>query len=158
MPGPEQLVRAAVTLPLTIVRQVVGVIGGLLPGGDDDEPVRAPRAASDLDAAVAADDALTRERDPVEEAPLMPDDDLGGHVEPEIELVAESADIEATEPAGPELHVDEPWEGYRRMKVAEIVAQLEGQPAAVLGAVELYETTHRKRAGVLNAVRAASRA
>jgi hypothetical protein len=49
--------------------------------------------------------------------------------------------------------VDEPWEGYRRMKVAEIVSRLEGQSPEVLAAVELYETTHRHRGGVLNAVR-----
>jgi hypothetical protein len=43
------------------------------------------------------------------------------------------------------------------MKVTEITAQLEGQPAEVLAAVELYEQTHRKRQGVLDAVRAATR-
>jgi hypothetical protein len=99
-----------------------------------------------------------RERDPAEEAALAADDPLEGHVDVEVELVAESADVEATEPVGPELHVDEPWEGYRRMKVAEIVTRLEGQAPEVLAAVELYEATHRKRAGVLEAVRAASRA
>jgi hypothetical protein len=106
MPGPDQLIRAAVGLPFGIARRVLGVVGGLLPGetGSDTEPATEP---VDLDIAVAVDDAMTRERDPVEEAPLVPDDDLGGHVEPEVELVAESADPEAVNPPGPEIHVEE---------------------------------------------------
>ena len=109
MPGPEQLIRGAVTLPVTlglgIARRVIGVVGGLLPGGD--EPDTAPLPTDDVEIAVAADDAMTRPRDPVEEAPLLPDDDLEGHIEPEVEVVAESADEDATEPPGAELHIDE---------------------------------------------------
>ena len=95
MPGPEQVVKAAVTLPITvglgIGRRVVGVVGGLLPAGNGIEQPEPDTA--DLDLAVAADDAMTRQRDPVEEAPLVPDDDdLAGHVDTEVEVVAESAD------------------------------------------------------------------
>lgn len=162
MPGPEQLIRAAVGLPVAVARRLFGIVGGLLPGGGDDarpEPAERPDPdTTDLDIARAVDEALTRERDPVEAPAAAPDDDLGGHIEPEVELVAESADAEAPDPPGPELHVDEPWEGYRRMKVAEIAARLDGQSPEVLAAVELYETTHRNRPGVLEAVRAASRA
>jgi hypothetical protein len=178
MPGPDQLIRAAVTLPWQIARRIIGIGTGLLPGfgdgdGDGDragdepaarrsEPRRAEPAAPDVDPRAAAVEALERDREPVEEAIFTPDEDFfddddEGHVDTEAELVAESADLEATEPPGPQLHVDEPWAGYRRMKVAEIVARLDGQPPAVLGAVELYETTHRNRRGVLEAVRSASR-
>jgi hypothetical protein len=105
MPGPEQLIRGAITLPFAIARRVVGIAAGLLPGdGDQAEPEPEP---TDVDIAIAADDAMTRERDPVEEAPLLPDDDLGGHIEPEVEVVAESADPEATDPPGPDVHVDD---------------------------------------------------
>ena len=157
MPGPEQVIRAAVGLPLAVARRVFEIVGGLLPGDDGDDRPEPEPEITDVDIARAVDDAMTRERDPVEE-PAPPDDDLVGHIEPEVELVAESADAEAPDPPGPELHVDEPWEGYRRMKVAEIAARLEGQSPEVLAAVELYETTHRNRPGVLEAVRAASRA
>ena len=157
IPG-ERIVRGAAGLPLGVARRVFGLAGGLLSGGNDKERRREP-ATEDLDLQVAVDDALTRERDPVEEAAPAPDDNVAVHVDRGVEVVAESADVEAAEtPAGPELHVDEPWDGYRRMKVSEITAQLEGQPPEVLAAVELYETTHRHRPGVLNAVRAASRA
>ena len=109
MPGPEQVIRTAVTLPVSIglgiARRVVSVLDGLLPGGD--EPDTAPMPMDDVEIAIAADDAMTRAREPAEEAPLLPDDDLGGHVEPEVEVVAEVADEGATEPPGPEVHVDE---------------------------------------------------
>ena len=108
MPGPEQVIRTVVTLPVTvglgIARRVIGAVGGLL--SSEDEPDTAPLPTDDLEVAIAADDAMTRAREPVEEAPLLPDDDLEGHIEPEVEVVAESADEEATEPPGPEIHLD----------------------------------------------------
>jgi hypothetical protein len=109
IPGPEQLIRTAVALPLGVARRVLVIVGGLLPGGEATgrpQPDAPPRP-EDVEIAVAADDAMTRERDPIEEAALLPDDDLGGHVEPEVELVAESTDPEATEPPGPEIHVED---------------------------------------------------
>ena len=110
MPGPEQVIRAAVTLPITvglgIARRVFGVVEGLVPGGGDDGDRPEPETA-DLDIEIATDDAMTRERDPVEEAPLVSDDDFGGHVEPEVEVVAESADPEAPAEPGPEIHVED---------------------------------------------------
>jgi hypothetical protein len=109
MPGPEQVIRAAVSLPITVglgvARRVIGVAEGLLPGGE--QPDTAPLPTDDVEIAVAADDAMTRDRDPVEEAPLLDDDELTGHVETDVEVVAESADEGATEPPGPDVHIDE---------------------------------------------------
>jgi hypothetical protein len=149
VPGPEQVIRTAVVLPWTITRRVVGFGLSLLPGRGDPDTVPSGDVAVE-----AATEALERDRDRTEPI-FTPDEDFfdDDHVEQEVELVAESADAEATEPPGAQLHVDEPWEGYRRMRVDEIVGRLEGQSAEVLAAVELYETTHRHRGGVLNAVR-----
>jgi hypothetical protein len=157
VPG-ERLIRTAIGLPWTVARRVIGLGAGLVPGSGG-EPQAPARPEPDPDVQEAAAEALERDRDPREEAIFTPDDDFfdDDHVESEVELVAESADADATEPPGAQLHVDEPWEGYRRQKVAEITAQLEGQPAEVLAAVELYEMTHRKRQGVLEAVRSATR-
>jgi hypothetical protein len=104
MPGPEQIIRVAVTLPVGVARRVLGLVGGLLPGGEDERP---EPDMTDVEVAIAADDAMTRERDPAEEAVLLSDDDGTGHVETEVELVAESADPEATEPPGPEIRIDD---------------------------------------------------
>jgi hypothetical protein len=148
--------RAVITLPWTITRRLIGLGAGLRPGSGEPETVPSGDVAAE-----AAAEALERDRDPREEAIFTPDDDFfddDDHVESEVEVVAESADAElAGDSPGAQLHVDEPWEGYRRMKVAEIVSRLEGQPPEVLAAVELYETTHRHRAGVLNAARGVTR-
>jgi hypothetical protein len=153
------LIRGVVLLPFRIAERVVGLAADLLPfGGGADTAERPP--APDVDVRAAAREAVRRDRDPVEEAIFTPDDDFfeeEEHVDVEVELVAESADARATEPPGPQIHVDEPWEGYRRMKVSEIVPRLEGQSAEALAAVELYEASHRNRRGVLEAVRTAAR-
>ena len=103
MPGPEQLIRAAIVLPLKIARTATDIALGLLPGGHDDDDVPGD---AEVEIRIAADDAMTREREPVEEAPLLPDDDGTGHVDTEVEVVAESADPEATDPPGPEIHIE----------------------------------------------------
>ena len=103
MPGPEQLIRAAIVLPLKIARTATDIALGLLPGGHDDDEVPGD---AEVEIRIAADDAMTREREPVEEAPLLPDDDGTGHVDTEVEVVAESADPEATDPPGPEIHIE----------------------------------------------------
>lgn len=176
MRDPRRLIRAVLAPPLQVVRRlpggttVVGIVDLILPeerraDGErwepvGEEPTAPPSATPDEDPAEAARAAIDREREPVERAPEgedlydMPPE---GHVETEVELVAESAEPDATEPPGAELRVDEPWEGYRRMKVREITARLDGQPPEVLAAVELYESTHRARRGVLDAVRRYSR-
>ena len=150
MPGPTEIVRAAVELPLSVAR----FAWGLLPFGSDSDPDESVREGRVNDAPPTAyPEAREADWGPADPPESLVDD----HVEVETELVAESADPEAVDGPGPEFHVDEPWDGYRRMKVAEIKTRLDGQPLEVLAAVELYEMTHRKRQGVLEAVRAASR-
>jgi 1-acyl-sn-glycerol-3-phosphate acyltransferase len=74
------------------------------------------------------------------------------HVDAEETLVAELADEGAADGAGAELHVEEPWEGYRSMRVPDIVERLNGTSAEVLAAVRLYEHSHKQRRDVLTAV------
>jgi hypothetical protein len=84
---------------------------------------------------------------PREEEPETP-----VHIDTEPELVAEFAESGAEEGAGAELHVDEPWEGYRRMRVAAIRDRVAVAGAEELAVVQLYEVTHRRRRSVLDAV------
>jgi hypothetical protein len=74
------------------------------------------------------------------------------HVSEEPELVAESADLGATETPGPEVRVDEPWSGYGRAKAADIVAALPGISREELTVAQLYEASHRGRKTVLQAI------
>lgn len=163
MPGPTRLIRTAIGLPVGVARRAAGLALRALPGtGDEAEPHprQEPRTAAapeqaPPDAVEAAERALDRDRERVEESAAIADGPPpAATAEREQEVVAESADVEATEPPGPQFHVDEPWEGYRRMRASEITARLEGQPAEVLATVELYESAHRKRRTVLDAVRA----
>jgi hypothetical protein len=73
-------------------------------------------------------------------------------VSEEPELVEEFAEPGAEGGAGPELHIREPWKGYREMSAREITARLAEMPAAELAAIELYETSHRGRQTILDAV------
>ena len=134
-------------LPLRITRGVIEFGLGLVPGSSDDEQEqRTSRSTTHMRGSGTFDVERREPRDP------------NARVDVDVELVAEAADAEASDaPPGPELHVDEPWEGYGRMGVAEIEAHLEGQSPEVLAAVELYEATHRHRGAILNAVRSATR-
>jgi pimeloyl-ACP methyl ester carboxylesterase len=74
------------------------------------------------------------------------------HVDEGLETVAESADEEAAEGAGAEVHVQEPWEGYDGMRVPEIRERLRDASPEQHALVRLYEATHKNRTGVLRAV------
>jgi hypothetical protein len=52
---------------------------------------------------------------------------------------------------GPEIHIDEPWPGYRKQPAGEIVARLNGADDATRAVVRLFESRHRKRKTVLSA-------
>jgi len=72
-----------------------------------------------------------------------------GHVEREAVLVAESADEQAADGAGAEVHVAEPWPGYGEMTAADIIDRLAVADAGILAVVRLYESSHSKRVTVL---------
>jgi hypothetical protein len=84
-------------------------------------------------------------------APPPPPPRVEEHVSEEHTLVGEFAEAGAEQGAGPEVHVDEPWEGYDRMSAAEIARRLVGAGAAVAAAVRLYEANGRGRKTVLEA-------
>ncbi len=73
-------------------------------------------------------------------------------VDEEPVLTAEFAEEGAEDGAGAEVRVDEPWEGYARMRVPDVRDRLTGATTAELAAVQLYELAHRKRSSVLQAV------
>jgi hypothetical protein len=90
--------------------------------------------------------------------PAVPDELIPDHVDEEPVLVAEVAEGGAEDGAGPELHVDQPWDGYDGMTVGEIRDRLAAASTTEAGAVELYEVTHRNRRSVLDAAERAQRA
>ena len=75
-----------------------------------------------------------------------------GHVSEEPELVEEFAEPGAELGAGAELHVQEPWSGYKEMNARQVIARLAEASRAELAAVQLYESRHRSRRTILTAV------
>jgi hypothetical protein len=95
---------------------------------------------------------------PVAEAPRAPEPEPPVHLDVEPELVAEFSDPGAEEGAGAELHVNEPWDGYQQMSAADVRDRVAVAEAAELAVVQLYESSHRKRRTVLDAVERRSKA
>ena len=95
---------------------------------------------------------------PVRSAPPPPERQTealrpeASHVSEEPSLVEELAEPGAEEGAGAEVHVGEPWEGYGDTNAREVVARLSSATSAELAAVQLYESSHRRRQTILNAV------
>ena len=83
--------------------------------------------------------------------PAVPDELIPDHVDEEVVLVAEVAEEGAEDGAGPEIHIDEPWQGYDRMAAVEVCDRLTAATAELAAAVELYESTRRSRRSVLDA-------
>ena len=83
--------------------------------------------------------------------PAVPDELILDHVDEEPVLVAEVAEEGAEDGAGPELHVDPPWDGYDQMTAADIRDRLAAASTVEAGAVELYERTHKNRSSVIEA-------
>jgi hypothetical protein len=55
------------------------------------------------------------------------------------------------ESPGPEIRVEEPWEGYTAMTAPDVVDRLRVADDATKAVVRLFESTHRKRKTVLAA-------
>jgi hypothetical protein len=73
------------------------------------------------------------------------------HVSEEPELVMEASEPGAEEEPGPEIHVEPPWEGYDRMKAAEIDQRLQDASDELAAVVRLYELGHKRRQTVIRA-------
>jgi outer membrane biosynthesis protein TonB len=119
----------------------------------DEQPAPEPEPpAPPPPPAPEAVEPLPRVPEPVEPDPLEPEPTEPVHVSEEPGLVAESADPEAADTATAEVHVAEPWDGYRHLKADDVIARVNTATAEELAVIELYEMTHRGRKSVLAAV------
>lgn len=80
-----------------------------------------------------------------------PVDSAPEHVDRDAVVVAESADPGA-DGVGPQIHVDEPWDGYDELDAQQVADQLADASAGMLAVVRLYESTHRDRAAVIDEI------
>jgi hypothetical protein len=70
------------------------------------------------------------------------------HVDSEPELAYEAG---PADDVGAEIHVDQPWDGYDRMRAADIVDRLRAADEATRAVVRLYEQRGKARSSVLAA-------
>jgi hypothetical protein len=74
------------------------------------------------------------------------------HVSEEPTLVEEFAEPGAEDGAGPEVTIDEPWDGYAHTNAKDVIARLDQATQAELAAIALYESANQRRQSVLSAV------
>ena len=118
---------------------------------DPDNPWREAAAATTVSPPRPAGPDLLDVDPPPDAPPAVPDELIPDHVDSEVVLVAETAEAGAEDGAGPELHVDPPWDGYDQMTAADIRDRLAAGTAIEAAAVELYEATGKSRRTVLDA-------
>jgi hypothetical protein len=118
----------------------------------DEEPRRPEPEPEPTPRRPEAVEPLPTVPEPLEPEPFEPEPAEPLHVSEEPELVAESADPEAADTATAEVHVDEPWDGYRHLKADDVIARVKTATPEELAVIELYEMTNRGRKSVLAAV------
>jgi hypothetical protein len=139
------------TLPLTMARLPLKAAGAVMSAAAE---LVLPTPSGPTPSAPAPTAEPPAPRFVREEAPRRrrPDTGNGGepaHVSEEPVLVAEAAEPGAEEGAGAEVHVDEPWSGYRDMTAAQIRQRLRTATLAEAAAVSLYEAGGKGRTSVL---------
>jgi hypothetical protein len=87
-----------------------------------------------------------RERRPTDPAPPAPESRFD-----RVDAGASVVESEGAADPGATLRVDEPFEGYDKLRAPEIVARVRESDDAVKAVVRLYESTHKKRKSVLAA-------
>jgi outer membrane biosynthesis protein TonB len=157
---PIRLTVDLLKLQIEGTKLALGLVREILEG--DREPAPAPPRAEPPPAwdeeppppppAPEAVEPLPRVPEPVEPEPFEPEPPEPVHVSEEPELVAESADPEAADGGTAEVHVAEPWDGYKHLKADDVIARVGAATAEELAVIELYEMTHRGRKSVLAAV------
>jgi hypothetical protein len=147
------LITLPIRLPLEITWRAaklgVGVlrtVTALLEHDEDTERVAWP--VEDEPAPPATDDGGVMVAEPIIlEAEPAPEP-APAHVDSEPALAYESG---PADDVGAEVHVDAPWDGYDRMRAADIVARLRAADPATRAVVRLYEQQGKARSSVLAA-------
>lgn len=145
----------------------VGVVRSVVP---TPPPATAPPAYGDVAFDARSEPETEPEPEPepappdtsaYQEPPATPLDEreaVAKTIDDEPELVAEFAEPGAEGGAGPEVEVDEPWDGYGGMTTDEVIARVREADAAEIAVVEFYEQAHKRRQSVLDAAERRRRA
>jgi hypothetical protein len=140
---PLEITYRAAKLGLGVVRTVAGILehdaaDRRAPWPADEDPVAQPVAFEEVEHIEA----------PIDFDAPGPEELAPAHVDSET-VVAYAAG--PAQDVGAELHVDAPWDGYDRMRAADIVDRLQVADEATRAVVRLYETQGKARSSVLAA-------
>jgi hypothetical protein len=138
---PLEITWRAAKLGVDVLRAVTGLLE------HDNDSDRAAWPVEDESAPPATDDAAIVAEPIIVEAEPAPEP-APAHVDSEPALAYESG---PADDVGAEVHVDAPWEGYDRMRAADIVARLRAADPATRAVVRLYEQQGKARSSVLAA-------
>jgi hypothetical protein len=145
--GPLDLIRGPALLAVSVAEGALGLAIDALRAARERLEGDTPEAPPDFSPRrEAVQNGFSPTPPPPAEPPLEEE-----HVDEGAVLVAETAEAGAEDGAGPELEVEEPWEGYDLMSADEVTVLLEEASREALAAVELYEATAKNRASVLEA-------
>jgi hypothetical protein len=159
--------RLGIRIGIGVLRFELRVVERVLGLDRPEPPLGAPQAPVDWEVRVEPEPAPPPPAAPptapsvqVPQPPLPPEPEAWpepapeppAHIDTEPELVGEFAETGAEEGAGAELHVEEPWKGYRKMRVADLRERVAVAGPEELVVVQLYEATHENRRSVLDVV------
>jgi hypothetical protein len=152
-------IRLGLRLGIGVVRFELRLIEQFLGWGGETAtpPPPPPRPAPTPRAPVVTEPYVEPEPPPIvpevePEARPIPEPEEPEHLDVEVELVGEFAEPGAEEGAGAEIRIDEPWDGYRKMRVADIRERVLVAGPAELAVVQLYESANRGRRSILDVV------
>ena len=143
---PLEITYRAAKLGLEVVRTVAGVLER------DEADHRAPWPVDEDVETYVAEPVAVEEVEHIEspvdfDAPSA-EELAPTHIDSETVVAYESG---PRDDVGAELHVDAPWDGYDRMRAADIVDRLQVADEATRAVVRLYETQGKARSSVLAA-------
>lgn len=144
----------ALEVALALVREARSALEDQQPATPAPEPTSvtverpAPRPAARPRSRPASRLPRSARSEPAQPPPAPPLPDTAKTIDDEPVPVAEFGGQGAEEDAGPEVHVDPPWDGYDAMTVADIKARLADANRELLAAVALYEGFGRGRRSV----------
>lgn len=133
----------------TLTARGVGAAAGLIRGRPE-EVERQPREAPPSGPTVEPAPRAAPPPPPPPPAPPSEPAPEPAHVDEGATVVAEFAEAGAENGAGAELELSEPWDGYDRMHVDELLPRLSDASSETLAAVLLYEHATRERAAVID--------
>src|SRR3954454_20620990 len=154
-------IRLGFRVGIGVLRFELRLIEHLLGLNGDEPEVYVPRQPAPPVRPVAPEPDPEPEPEPVEpplavvpepEPDPEPEPEEPVHIDTEPELVAEFSEPGAEDGAGAEIHVAEPWDGYKKMRGADVRDRVAVAGTEELAVVQLYEMTHRRRRSILDAV------